>query len=138
MTSTPLNAVYKIKPLYGSSQIILKMTGYVKKDDDIIDEIIELDAIIHPEPTIYGKNAIPLKSYNGYDMYGVIFRCKIIDTFISFNNRYPLMYLAVNYKKSVLYGSLLQVIISLDVSKDEKKQIKHKNFINNFFFFLLN
>lgn len=130
MTEQKKNAVYKLKPVYGTAQVALKMTNILNEGEEVIDEIVELDAVIHPESAIYGKNAIPLKSYNGYDMYGVIFRCKIIDTFISFNTRYPLMYLAVNYKKSVLYGSLLQVIISVNIPKEEKSKMKNGKFNN--------
>jgi hypothetical protein len=80
---------------------------------------------------VIGKHAIAIKSIDGYEMIGRIYRCNIVGSHLVMSNRYPLVYLSISYQKPMVNGSLLQIFISMDMSERQKKQIKkNSQYIN--------
>lgn len=118
-------AVFRIKPLYGGSSII-KYVGYLTDAERLGDEVIELDKILHENSEIYGNNAIPLKKTDNYDMVGRLYRSNINGSYIVFKSEYPVLYLTVEYYKSIVSGSLFQIHISTKMSDELKKNISDK------------
>lgn len=114
-------AVFRVRPSGTMAQI--KYKGFVTEGERLGDEIVELDKPLHPEADVVGQHAIPIDSIEAYDMLGRIYRSNIIGSYIVLNSNYPLMYLTVEYNRSLVIGSLLQIYLSVEMSADEKKEI---------------
>ena len=109
----------------------VKYVGYLKDTDKLGDEIVELDKVLHPEYTVVGRHAIPIKNIGSFNIVGRLYRCNIVGSHIVVSSRYPLMYLNVEYERPMVSGSLFQIFFSIDMNKDEKKQIKElRNYVN--------
>jgi hypothetical protein len=123
--------VFRLKPINRSNQAIIKYVGFLSDGEKLGDEIIELDRPMHPEFTIYGKHAIPIKKIGNFEMLGRIYRCNIVGTHIVVSRRYPLLYLTVQYERPMVNGSLFQLFVSIDIDKDQKEKVKeHKKYVD--------
>jgi len=123
--------VLQIKPISNTNTAIIKLKGV--QDGKVEDDLVALDENSHNnlKSDVYGKNSIFIKKIGAYDVVGYIYRCNIIDSYIIGGSRYPFMYLTVTYQKGLLMGSILQVIVSIDIDAEEKKKIKSNiNYVN--------
>lgn len=116
------SAVFRIKPL-GKDSASIKYKGFVTETQRLGDEIVELETPLHPEANVVGKHAIPIDRIDDYEMLGRIYRSNIIDSYIVLHNNYPVIYLTIEYAKSIATGSLLQIYLSLKMDKEQKKEI---------------
>jgi hypothetical protein len=116
------SAVFRIKPL-SCNRAQIKYKGWVTDQQKLGDEIIELDEVVHPEPEIVGKHAIPIKQIGDYDMLGRIYRSNIVGSYIVNESNYPVLFLTVEYARSIATGSLLQIYLSIRMDKDYKDEI---------------
>lgn len=67
-------------------------------------------------------------------MVGRLYRCNVVGSHIVVSNRYPVMYLTVEYERPMVSGSLFQLFFSIDMDKEEKKRIKEKkHYVNRTF-----
>src|SRR5690606_38914089 len=111
-----------------------KYAGYITDTQNLGDEIVELDTIIHHDSDVYGKHAIPIQPIEKYDMVGRLYRSNIIGSYIVLKSDYPVIYLTVEYNRSFISGSLLQIYLSIQMDKEHKKEInlhkKYKNYRN--------
>jgi hypothetical protein len=129
-----IKAAFRLKPIRNENEdykAICKYVGYVTPTQKLGDQIVHLDKIMHPDSGVYGKNAIPLKKVGTYDMIGKIYWSNIIDSYIVVGKRYPLLYLTVEYYRTIANGSLCQFIISLDIDNEQKKEIKNNSEYKN-------
>jgi hypothetical protein len=118
--------VFRIKPEgSNSNRATIKHIGYLPENEKLCDEIVELDPSIQPNKETYGKNTIPIKSIGNFELTGSIYRCNIGGAHIVASRRYPLMYLNIHYDRVMVSGALFQIIISLDMDWNEKKEIKN-------------
>jgi hypothetical protein len=123
--------VFRIKPENKANKAIIKYVGYLKEEEKLGDETVELDKPLHPESASFGKHAIPIKQIGEYDMVGRLYRCNIVGTHIVISCRYPVMYLNIEYERPMVSGSLLQLFFSIDMNPEEKKIVKeHKKYVN--------
>ena len=60
------SAIFRIKP-NGQNQAIIKYAGYITDTQNLGDEIVELDTIIHHDSDVYGKHAIPIQPIEKYE-----------------------------------------------------------------------
>ena len=116
------SAVFRIRPI-GKNDAIIKYKGFVTERERLGDEIVELETPLHPEANLVGKHAIPIKPIGEYDMIGRIYRSNIIGSYVVLHNNFPVMYLTVEYMRSIATGSLLQIYMSIRMSKEQKKEI---------------
>lgn len=124
------NPVFRIRP-DGSEKGIIKYVGIINENDKLGDEIVELDKPIHPNHEIVGRDAIPIKKIDSFDMIGRIYRCNIVGSHIVASRRYPVMYLDIGYERTMVTGSLMQIFFSLDMNIEDKKAIEHaKRYVN--------
>jgi hypothetical protein len=122
---------FRLKPENRSNRCVIRYVGSIAKTDKLCDELVELDKPLHPEPDVFGKNSIPIKKIGDYDMFGNIYQSNIIGSYIVLGTRYPLIYLNVEYRRTVVTGSIFQLVIAIDMNKDEKKAIKdNKKYVN--------
>ena len=119
--------VFRIKPERKSNKCKIKYIGFLNDSEKISDEIVNLDKPIHPEYQTVGKNAIPIDKIGMYNMIGGLYICNIVGSHIIYSNRYPVMYLNIEYERPMVSGSLFQLFCSIDMNKDEKKNIKELN-----------
>ena len=119
----PVKSVFRIKP--DGDSIALKFKGTCP--DKIEDEMIDLTNIPHKANDAYGNNSLAIKKIGSYDIVGFIYRSNINSSYIATGLRYPLMYLTINYYKGMMAGSILQLVLSFDIDRDEKKKLKNKN-----------
>lgn len=123
--------VFRIKPINRTNNAIIKYVGLLNENEKLGDEPIELDAQFHSEAPLVGKNAIPIKNINIFEMVGRLYRCNIIGSHIVMSNRYPIMYLNIHYDRPMVSGSLLQIFYSIDIDKEQKKEVKdNKKYVN--------
>lgn len=116
------SAVFRIKPISGSS-VCLKYKGIVTEVQKLGDEIVELDSIMHIEPEVVGKHAIQLESIDSYEMLGRIYRSNIVGSYVVLKSNYPVIYLTIEFNKSIVSGSLLQIYVSIEMDEEQKKSI---------------
>lgn len=123
--------VFRLKPKNRSSECTIKYVGFLEEEDKLGDEIMELDKPIHPNYATVGRHAIPIKQIGVYNMVGRLYRCNIVGSHIAVSNRYPLMYLNVEYERPMVSGSLFQIFFSIDMDKNQKNTIKElKSYVN--------
>lgn len=120
-----VKAVFRLKPIRYEDKALCKYVGYITPDQKLGDQIIHLDKPIHPDKGVYGNDAIPINKIGHYDMIGKIYWSNIIDSYIVVGSRYPLIYLTIEYRRSIANGSLCQFIISFDMDKEQKRSIKN-------------
>jgi len=123
MTDNKISTVFRIKPESNTNRAVIKYVGKLNEDEKLGDEIIELDKTLHPNSLIVGKNAIPMKNIDSFNMVGRLYRCNIVSTHIVVSRRYPLMYLTVEYERPLVSGSLFQLFLSLDMDIKQKREI---------------
>lgn len=119
-----ISAVFRLKPKNYDNKATIKYIGIIDDEEKLVDEIVELDKVIHPDYQTVGKNAIPIHDIGEYEMIGRIYRCNIIGTHLVMDTRYPLMYLNIEYSRPMVSGSLVQIFLSIDMNKEEKNLIK--------------
>jgi len=125
---TNTSAVFRLRP-QGDNGAIIKYKGFVTDKQRLGDEIVELESVLHPDANIVGKHAIPIDMIGNYDMVGRIYRSNIIGSYIVLRSNYPLMYLTVEYSRTIATGSLLQIYLSLKMDDKMKKElVESKNF----------
>lgn len=105
------------------NQCKIKLAGIINENDKLGDEVVELDKPLHKDYHAVGKNAIPIRDINGYNILGRLYICNIVGSHIVSSSRYPIMYLTIEYQKTIVTGSLLQLIFSIDMEKEQKKAI---------------
>jgi hypothetical protein len=123
-TDESMTPVFRLKVKNQSNSARLRYVGNLKGTEKLGDEIVELDRPIHPDANTVGKHAIPIKNIGDFEMIGRLFRCNIVGSHIVMSKRYPLMYLNVQYDRSMVSGSLFQIFYSIDINKQEKANIK--------------
>lgn len=116
------SAVFRIKSNHGSN-VSIKYKGVILETEKLGDEIVELDDVLHPDSDVVGKHAIPIKKIEEYDMIGRIYRANIIGSHIVLRTNYPVMYLSIQYNRSIVTGSLLQIYLSIRMDREQKKAI---------------
>ena len=125
---TNTSAVFRVKPS-GKNSGTIKYKGFVTDKQKLGDEIVELEKVIHPEADIVGKHAIPIDRVDDYDMVGRIYRSNIIGSYLVLHSNLPVLYLTVEYARSIATGSLFQIYLSLKMEDDQRLEIvKEKNF----------
>jgi hypothetical protein len=123
--------VFRIKPRNRRKECKIKYVGYLTENQKLGDEIVELDRPIHPDHMNVGKHAIPIKKIGLFNIIGRLYRCNIVGSHIAVSSRYPMMYLNVEYERPLVSGSLFQIFFSIDMDKEEKKNIKElKKYVN--------
>lgn len=122
--------VFRVRP-DGSEKGILKYVGLVGENDKLGDEIVELVKPLHPEHDVWGKNTLPIKSIDAFEMMGHIYRCNIVGSHVIASRRYPVMYLDIYYEKTMVSGSLFQIFYSLDMNKEDKTAITENKKYND-------
>lgn len=123
--------VFRIKPKNRSNDCTIKYVGYLTEDEKLGDEIVELDKPLHPEYLAVGKHAIPIKKIGMFNMVGRLYRCNIVGSHIAVSSKYPMMYLNVEYERPMVSGSLFQMFFSIDMDREQKKNIKElKKYVN--------
>jgi hypothetical protein len=123
--------IFRIKPINKSNGAIIKFVGSISENEKLGDEILELDKPIHPDYRIVGKHALPIKKINSFELVGRLYRCNIVGTHIVMSSRYPVIYLNVHYDKPMVSGSLFQLFLSIDIDKNQKREIKNnKQYVN--------
>lgn len=116
------SAVFRIRPS-GTGMAQIKYKGFITAGEKLGDEVIEFDEVIHPESDIVGKYAIPIKRIDSYDMLGRIYRSNIVGSYIVLQSNYPLMFLTIEYSKTIVTGSLLQIYLSIEMEHEHKLEI---------------
>jgi hypothetical protein len=119
---TNTSAVFRLRA-QSNNHAVIKYKGFVTDQQRLGDEIVELEEVLHPEADIVGKHAIPIDMVDDYDMVGRIYRSNIVGSYIVFQSNYPLMYLTVEYTRSIATGSLLQIYLSIKMDEELKKEI---------------
>ena len=119
--------VFRLKPESHTNRAVIKYVGKLIGDEKLGDEIVELDKTLHPDSLVVGKNAIPMKKIDSFDMLGRLYRCNIVSNHIVVSRRYPLMYLTVEYERPLVSGSLFQLFLSLDMDIKQKREIMDSN-----------
>lgn len=123
--------VFRIKPQNRTNNCTIKYVGFLTEDEKLGDEIVELDKPLHPDYSAVGKHAIPIKKIGHFNMVGRLYRCNIVGSHIAVSSRYPMMYLNIEYERPMVSGSLFQMFFSIDMNKEEKKNIKElKKYVN--------
>lgn len=112
-------AVFRIKSL-GGSRVAIKYKGTLTEEQKLGDETVELDEVIHPDHEVVGKHAIPIDNIGSYEMLGRIYRSNIIGSYIVLESNYPVIFLTVEYSRSFVSGSLLQIYLSVKMDQDQK------------------
>lgn len=120
-----IKAVFRLKPNRYDGTAQCKYVGYLGPNQKLGDELVNLDKPLHPDKCVYGESAIPINKIGHYDMIGKIYHSNIIDSYIVAGTRYPLLYLTIEYRRSIANGSLCQFIISFDMDKEQKRSIKN-------------
>lgn len=122
--------VFRLKPDKRSNSATIKYVGYYNEGEKLGDEIIELDRQYKSDEPI-GRNAIPLKKIGSFSVTARLYKCNIVGSHIIVSKRYPLLYLDIGYEKTLVTGSLFQIFLSLDMNRDDKKEIKdNKQYVN--------
>jgi len=116
------SAVFRIKPLAGNRAVIA-YKGVVTVDQKLGDEIVELEKPMHPDADVVGKHALPIKRVDDYDILGRIYRSNIVGSYIVLEDNYPVMYLTVEYSRTIVTGSLFQIYVSIKMGHDQKLEI---------------
>lgn len=118
--------VFRIKPLHATKAIV-KYVGSIAENDKLGDEVVELDKPIHPMFAVMGRHAIPFAKIGQFEIVGKIYRCNIVGSHLVVSNRYPVMYLDISYEKPMVSGSLFQIFYSIDMNRDEKREITNNS-----------
>jgi hypothetical protein len=113
------SAAFRIKPL-GGSRVTIRYKGIIMETERLGDEIVELDEPIHSDCELVGKHAIPINEIGSYDMLGRLYRANIFGDYIVLESNYPVMFLTVEYSRSFVSGSLLQIYLSMRMDQDQK------------------
>lgn len=116
------SAVFRIKP-NSTSTAVIKYQGIVTTDQKLGDEIVELDSPMHPEWEIYGRHSIKVKNVDEYEVLSRIYRSNIVGSYIVLEDNYPVMYLTIEYMRSLVTGSLFQIYVSLKMDHEQKLSI---------------
>jgi hypothetical protein len=123
--------VFRLKPFKNKESAMVKYVGFVEQNDKLGDEIVELSKVIHPDSIVYGKHSIPVENVGEYSLSGRIYHCNVIASYLVFGYRIPLMYLTINYSRTLVSGSLFQLLVSLDIDKKEKNEFNKELGITN-------
>lgn len=112
--------LFRIKPL-DATRAIIKFKGSINEDDKILDEILDID----------NKSSIPIDTIDTYVISGTIFKCTIVGTHIVKSRTYPVFYVDIHYEKPLVSGSLFQVMYTIMMDPNDKKQIiNNKQYVN--------
>jgi hypothetical protein len=115
--------VFRLKAHNKTNTATIKYVGFYNEGEKLGDETIDLDRQYKSEKSV-GRNTIPLKTIGKFTLTVRLYKCNIVGSHIIASKRYPLMYLDVCYEKTLVTGSLFQIFLSLDIDKEQKKNIK--------------
>jgi hypothetical protein len=114
-----------------SNHCRIKWVGNINETTKLGDQVVELDTPLHKDFQVVGRHAIPIRSLDGFSLLGRLYQCNIVGSHIVKSSRYPIMYINIEYQKPMVSGSLLQLLFSIDMDKEQKNQIKEvKNYVD--------
>jgi small GTP-binding protein len=108
---------------------VKKLVVFLNKADQVDDaEIIELVELELSEGDRYfnsdfGKNTLFLGKYRKYDITANIYKCNLSGRFVIDNKLYPLYYMNVYYKSTILSGSILEYFVMFNMDSESKRTL---------------
>lgn len=116
--------VFRLKPTNNEGGKIVHV-GYVTHSDKLLDELVELelsegDRYFNSD---FGKNTLFLGKYRKYDITANIYKCNLSGRFVIDNKLYPLYYMNVYYKSTILSGSILEYFVMFNMDSSSKRTL---------------
>ena len=114
--------VFRLKPINNESGKIAHV-GYVTNTDKLLDEL--MDPGLSEGDSLYnkdsGKNTLYFGKFGKYHITANIYKCNLSGQFVLDNKIYPLYYINVYYKSTVVSGSLFEYYFTFNMNNESKR-----------------
>lgn len=119
-----IHAVFKVKPIKGTNQAIIKCVSHTENINNMADDPL----ICNKKNTkLYEKSNVDDYVYNISDtVYARFYQCNILDSYLLTTTTIPVLYASIMYKTQIISGFLFNIYVDFKIEskiKSEKQLI---------------
>jgi hypothetical protein len=109
--------IFRMKPQPHSDVCQIKHVGYLTKDQQLGDEIVDIETTKEMQES-HGKNVYHLGKFKGYDIFFIIYRTNMLGSYLVNKSTLPVYSISVMYQKNIVMGYLFDVYVFFDINKE--------------------
>jgi hypothetical protein len=113
---TETEAVFRLKPQPHNKICEIKHVGYLKKNEQLGDEVVEIDTTKEMQEQ-FGKNVYHVGKFKGYEVFFTIYRTNMLGSYLINKSILPVYNISVMYQKNIVMGYLFDVFIFFDINR---------------------